>query len=41
MASVKLFSSLIAVVPAAGIGKRMEANCPKQYLKINSLTILE
>jgi len=29
------------VVPAAGVGKRMQANCPKQYLSINSRTILE
>lgn len=32
---------LIAVIPAAGVGKRMQAQCPKQYLKINNLTILE
>ena len=35
------FETLIAVVPAAGIGKRMKADCPKQYLKIAGLTILE
>ncbi len=35
------FGSLIVVVPAAGIGKRMKADCPKQYLKIGELTILE
>lgn len=29
------------VIPAAGVGKRMQANCPKQYLTINRLTILE
>lgn len=33
--------SLVAIVPAAGVGKRMQANCPKQYLTINKLTILE
>ena len=32
---------IIAVVPAAGIGSRMQAECPKQYLKIGSQTILE
>jgi 2-C-methyl-D-erythritol 4-phosphate cytidylyltransferase len=29
------------IVPAAGIGKRMQADCPKQYLKIAGKTILE
>jgi len=32
---------LVFVVPAAGIGKRMQAGCPKQYLKIGQQTILE
>ena len=32
---------MVAVVPAAGVGKRMQANCPKQYLKIGELTVLE
>ena len=31
---------LIVIVPAAGVGKRMQANCPKQYLRINNETIL-
>jgi len=30
----------IAIIPAAGVGKRMQANCPKQYLLINNETIL-
>lgn len=30
-----------AIVPAAGVGKRMGANQPKQYLKIGSKTLLE
>ena len=30
----------IVIVPAAGIGKRMLASCPKQYLTINNKTIL-
>ena len=34
-------SSLAVVIPAAGVGKRMKANCPKQYLTINDKTILE
>lgn len=34
-------SSLVAVVPAAGVGSRMKADRPKQYLKISGKTILE
>ena len=34
-------SPLVVVIPAAGIGKRMQADCPKQYLKINGKTVLE
>ena len=30
----------VVIVPAAGVGKRMLASCPKQYLKINNLSIL-
>ena len=30
-----------AVVPAAGIGSRMGAECPKQYLPLGSSTIIE
>ncbi|MGO1232681.1 MAG: 2-C-methyl-D-erythritol 4-phosphate cytidylyltransferase, partial [Marinobacter sp.] len=29
------------IVPAAGIGQRMKAECPKQYLTINSRFILD
>jgi 2-C-methyl-D-erythritol 4-phosphate cytidylyltransferase len=32
---------LIAVVPAAGVGKRMQAHCPKQYLTFLGKTVLE
>ncbi|MBP1019185.1 2-C-methyl-D-erythritol 4-phosphate cytidylyltransferase [Serratia fonticola] len=32
---------VIAVLPAAGIGSRMQADCPKQYLTIGHQTILE
>ncbi|GGF85162.1 2-C-methyl-D-erythritol 4-phosphate cytidylyltransferase [Alteromonas lipolytica] len=34
-------TAIVAVVPAAGIGSRMQADRPKQYLTIGSLTILE
>lgn len=30
----------IVIVPAAGVGKRMLADCPKQYLQIDGETIL-
>ena len=29
------------VIPAAGIGSRMQAECPKQYLMVAGKTILE
>lgn len=32
---------VIAVIPAAGIGSRMQTECPKQYLHIGDKTILE
>lgn len=32
---------IIAIIPAAGVGSRMQANKPKQYLKINQQTVLE
>lgn len=34
-------SKIIAIVPAAGIGFRMNSQIPKQYLKIGPMTILE
>jgi 2-C-methyl-D-erythritol 4-phosphate cytidylyltransferase len=34
---VQLF---MVIVPAAGVGKRMLASCPKQYLEINNQSIL-
>ena len=34
-------SSVWAVVPAAGTGRRMAAEVPKQYLKLNGVPILE
>lgn len=33
--------SLVAIVPAAGLGRRMGAHRPKQYLSIDNQTILE
>lgn len=37
----KSLSPVLAIVPAAGVGKRMQANSPKQYLTIGEFTILE
>lgn len=34
-------SAYTVVVPAAGIGKRMQSDCPKQYLQIDKLCIIE
>ena len=34
-------SGLTAIVPAAGIGSRMGASCPKQYLSLAGKCILE
>jgi len=33
--------SFVVIVPAAGVGKRMQASCPKQYLDIEGVTVLE
>ncbi|WP_022951885.1 2-C-methyl-D-erythritol 4-phosphate cytidylyltransferase [Leucothrix mucor] len=33
--------SVWLVIPASGVGKRMAAECPKQYLKLHDKTILE
>lgn len=41
MNTVSSFADVIAVVPAAGIGSRMQATCPKQYLTIGQHTLLE
>jgi 2-C-methyl-D-erythritol 4-phosphate cytidylyltransferase len=35
------FTDVCAVVPAAGLGRRMQTECPKQYLSIGDKTILE
>lgn len=34
-------AGVCAVVPAAGFGRRMQTDCPKQYLSIGNKTILE
>lgn len=31
---------IVAIIPAAGIGSRMQADCPKQYLMLNGKTVL-
>lgn len=33
--------SILAIVPAAGVGSRMQADRPKQYLSINDKAVLE
>ncbi len=33
--------SVWVIIPAAGVGKRMKSNTPKQYLEINHKTIIE
>ena len=38
---MKKQEQVIAIVPAAGVGKRMKARCPKQYLDIHGKTVLE
>lgn len=35
------YLDVCAVVPAAGFGRRMQTECPKQYLSIGNKTILE
>ncbi|WWO98615.1 MAG: 2-C-methyl-D-erythritol 4-phosphate cytidylyltransferase [Candidatus Dasytiphilus stammeri] len=41
MIKLKNIKNITAIVPAAGIGKRMQLSYPKQYLTINGKTILE
>lgn len=36
-----VMGSVIAIVPAAGVGSRMQADRPKQYLTIEGKTVLE
>jgi len=37
----KTFVRYWVIIPAAGSGQRMQADCPKQYLKIQNKTVLE
>ncbi|SUB81822.1 2-C-methyl-D-erythritol 4-phosphate cytidylyltransferase [Pragia fontium] len=39
--SVGLPLNIVAILPAAGIGSRMQSDCPKQYLSIGDKTIIE
>lgn len=39
--SINKFPGIAVVIPAAGIGKRMQADRPKQYLRLHGKTILE
>ncbi|TMP13522.1 2-C-methyl-D-erythritol 4-phosphate cytidylyltransferase, partial [Pseudoalteromonas ruthenica] len=34
-------NTITAIVPAAGVGSRMQHNAPKQYIKLAGKTILE
>lgn len=38
---MKVAPAVVAVIPAAGIGSRMQADIPKQYLSLHNKTILE
>ena len=33
--------TIVAIVPAAGVGSRMQQNAPKQYIQLAGKTILE
>jgi len=41
MVTVNNKNKLWAIIPAAGIGQRMQSEVPKQYLRINAKTLLE
>lgn len=36
-----MITNFWAIIPAAGLGKRMNVSCPKQYLSIDGKTILQ
>jgi len=38
---INSFPAIAAVIPAAGVGQRMQADKPKQYLRLHGKTILE
>lgn len=39
--AVQAFPAIAVVIPAAGVGQRMQADKPKQYLRLHGKTILE
>ncbi len=39
--AVEVNPQVVAIIPAAGIGSRMNADCPKQYLHVAGKTIIE
>lgn len=39
--SINTFPDIAVVIPAAGVGKRMQTDMPKQYLRLQGKTILE
>ena len=41
MHNLNNLNDIIAIVPAAGVGCRMNSQIPKQYLKVGSKTVLE
>lgn len=38
---IEVNPQVVAIIPAAGIGSRMNADCPKQYLRVAGKTIIE
>ncbi|MDV7105185.1 2-C-methyl-D-erythritol 4-phosphate cytidylyltransferase [Vibrio sp. TH_r3] len=38
---MQINNKFYAIVPAAGIGRRMKTDCPKQYLQLHNKTILQ
>ncbi|WP_404462581.1 2-C-methyl-D-erythritol 4-phosphate cytidylyltransferase [Providencia rettgeri] len=41
MTNPSVAPQIVALIPAAGIGSRMNADCPKQYLSVAGKTIIE
>lgn len=41
MTNPSVAPQIVALIPAAGIGSRMNADCPKQYLPVAGKTIIE
>lgn len=38
---MSLTQNIWTIIPAAGVGRRMESETPKQYLKLNNKTVIE